>query len=113
METFTEEKVLLRIYIGESDRHGRLPLYEALVELFRQEGLVGATVLRGIAGFGASSVFHSDKLLELSKDLPILIEAVDTREKIEELMPRIDAMMNGGMITMEAIQVRHYSKQPQ
>lgn len=112
METFIGEKVLLRVYIGESDRHGRLPLYEALVELFRKEGLAGATVLRGVAGFGASSVFHSDKLLELSRDLPLVIEAVDSREKIEALMPLLDTMMDGGMVTMETVQVAIYGRRP-
>lgn len=112
METFIGEKVLLRVYIGESDRHGRLPLYEALVELFRKEGLAGATVLRGVAGFGASSVFHSDKLLELSRDLPLVIEAVDSREKIEALMPLLDTMMDGGMVTMETVQVAMYGRRP-
>jgi uncharacterized protein len=111
MENFRGEKVLLRIFIGESDRHGRLPLYEALVELFRKEGLAGATVLRGVAGFGASSVYHADKFLELSKDLPIVIEVVESQERIEALMPQVDDMMNGGMITMEKVQVRLYRQQ--
>lgn len=112
METFIGEKVLLRVYIGESDRYGRLPLYEALVEMFHKEGLAGATVLRGVAGFGASSVFHSDKLLELSRDLPLVIEAVDSREKIEALMPLLDTMMDGGMVTMETVQVAMYGRRP-
>ncbi|WP_298438503.1 DUF190 domain-containing protein [Geobacter sp.] len=108
MTRFSGEKVLMRIFIGEGDRHGRKPLYEALVELFRREGFAGATVLRAVAGFGASSVYHTDKLLELSTDLPIVVEVVEDQERIDALMPRIDAMMNGGMITLEKATVIRY-----
>jgi len=103
-----EEKTLMRIFIGESDRHGRLPLYEALVETIRREGAAGATVLRGIAGFGASSVLHSDKLLDISHDLPLVIEVVESRETIDRLLPLIDAMMTGGRVTLEKIMAREY-----
>ena len=109
MTKLSGERVLMRIFIGESDKHGHIPLYEALVELFREEGFAGATVLRGVAGFGAHSVYHTDKLLRLSLDLPIIVEAVDTQEKIDALMPRIDEMMNGGMITLEKATVIRYS----
>jgi len=109
MENFRGEKVLMRIFIGESDKFGRLPLYEALVELFRKEGCAGATVFRGVAGFGAHSVYHSDKLLRLSTDLPIVVEVVESQERIDGLMPRLDEMMSGGLITMERVQVVHYS----
>lgn len=109
MENFRGEKVLMRIFIGESDKYGRLPLYEALVELFRKEGCAGATVFRGVAGFGAHSVYHSDKLLRLSTDLPIVVELVESQERIDGLMPRLDEMMSGGLITMERVQVVHYS----
>lgn len=109
MEKFRGEKVLMRIFIGESDKYGRLPLYEALVELFRKEGCAGATVFRGVAGFGAHSVYHSDKLLRLSTDLPIVVEVVESQERIDGLMPRLDEMMTGGLITMERVQVVHYS----
>jgi hypothetical protein len=102
----------MRIFIGESDRHGHKPLYEALVELLRKEGLAGATVLRGICGFGAHSVYHTQKLLDLSADLPLIIEAVDTQEKIDSIMPRIDEMMGGGMITLEKTTVIRYSYDP-
>lgn len=102
------EQVLMRIFIGESDRHGRRPLHEALVELFRQEGFAGATVLRGVAGFGARSVYHTDKLLRLSTDLPLVVEVVDSRERFDAIMPKIDAMMSGGMITLEKATVIHY-----
>jgi len=110
MEPVYEDKILMRIFIGESDRHGRLPLYEALVEMFRREGAAGTTVLRGIAGFGASSVYHTDKLLDISHDLPLIIEVVESREKIDALMPKIDAMMKGGRLTLENITVRDYPR---
>lgn len=106
MEAAFTEKILMRIFIGEKDRHGRVPLYEALVEMLRQEGVAGATVIRGIAGFGASSVYHTDKLLDLSHDLPIIIEVVEGRERLESLLPMIESMMSGGRITIEKIYVR-------
>jgi PII-like signaling protein len=103
------ENVLMRIFIGESDRFGHKPLYEALVELLRSEGFAGATVLRGISGFGANRVYHTQKLLDLSADLPLIVEVVDTVEKVNAIMPRIDAMMGGGMITLEKATVIRYS----
>lgn len=112
MSKLSGELILMRIFIGESDKHGHVPLYEALVELFRKEGFAGATVLRGVAGFGAHSVYHTDKLLRLSADLPIIVEAVETQEKIDALMPRVDNMMNGGMITLEKVMVIRYSPPP-
>jgi uncharacterized protein len=110
MTKLTGEQVLMRIFIGESDKHGHIPLYEALVELLRREGFAGATVLRGIAGFGARSVYHTDKLLELSRDLPIVVEVVDTKGRIDSVMAQIDAMMQGGMITLEKATVIRYSR---
>jgi PII-like signaling protein len=109
MSKFIGEQVLMRIFLGENDKLGHRPLYEALVELFRQEGFAGATVLRGVAGFGAHSVYHTDKLLRLSLDLPIVVEVVDSKEKMDAIMPRIDEMMHGGMITMEKATVIRYS----
>lgn len=109
MEKLTGENVLMRIFIGESDRFGHKPLYEVLVELFRKEGFAGATVLRGLSGFGAHSVYHTQKLLDLSADLPLIVEVVDTEEKINAIMPRIDEMMGGGMITLEKTTVIRYS----
>ena len=108
MTRISGEMVLMRIFIGESDKFGRRSLYEALVELFRREGFAGATVLRGVAGFGAHSVYHTDKLLELSPDLPFIIEVVESRDRIDALMPEIDAMMNGGMVTLEPVEVVRY-----
>ncbi|MFA7403701.1 MAG: DUF190 domain-containing protein [Pelobacteraceae bacterium] len=102
------EQVLMRIFIGESDRFEHKPLYESLVELLRSEGFAGATVLRGICGFGANRVYHTQKLLDLSADLPLVVEVIDSQEKIDAIMPRIDAMMGGGMITLEKATVIRY-----
>jgi hypothetical protein len=109
MTRFIGEKVLMRMFLGESDKVGHRPLYEVLVELFKTEGFAGATVLRGIGGFGAHSVFHTDKILRLSLDLPIIVEVVESQENIDALMPRIDEMMNGGMITLEKTTVIRYT----
>lgn len=108
MRNFVGENLLLRIFIAEGDRYEHRPLYEALVEMLRKEGFAGATVLRGICGFGAHSVYHSQKLLDLSADLPMIIEAVESEDKINAVMPRIDTMMSGGMITMEKVKVIRY-----
>ena len=112
MTRLVGENVLMRIFIGESDRHGHKPLYEALVELLRKEGFAGATVLRGICGFGAHSVYHTQKLLDLSGDLPLIVEVVDSQERIDAIMPAIDEMMGGGMITLEKATVIRYSHDP-
>ena len=112
MSKLIGENVLMRIFIGEGDRYEHQPLYEALVELFRKEGFAGATVLRGLCGFGANRVFHSQRLLDLSADLPLIVEVVDTEEKINAIMPRIDAMMGGGMITLEKARVIRYTAAP-
>jgi PII-like signaling protein len=99
---------LLRIFIGESDRwHGR-PLYQAIVERVRAEGLAGATVVRGIEGFGADSRLHTSRLLRLSEDLPILIEIVDTDEQIDRVLPLLDEMVGEGMVTLERVQIIAY-----
>ncbi len=111
MTKLSGELVLMRIFIGESDKHGHLPLYEALVELFRKEGFAGATVLRGVAGFGAHSVYHTDKLLRLSQDLPVVVEVVESQERIDAIMPTVDGMMRGGMITLEKATVIRYRNQ--
>ena len=103
------EQVLMRIFLGEGDRYGHKPLYEALLELLQSEGFAGATVLRGVCGFGANRVYHTQKLLDLSADLPLVVEVVDTQKKIDAIMPRIDGMMSGGMITLEKATVFRYS----
>lgn len=100
-----EEAVLLRIFIGEDDRFGRLPLYEAIVLKARKMGLAGTTVLRGILGFGKSSHMHVAKILRLSMDLPMVIEIVDTREKVEAFLPCLEPMMGGGLVTLERSRV--------
>jgi PII-like signaling protein len=102
------EQVLMRIFIGESDQWEHRPLYMALIELFRRHGLAGATVLRGVAGFGARSVVHTQSLLRLSADLPLVIEVVDSQEHLDKVLPPIDAMMGGGLITMEKVRVIRY-----
>ncbi len=99
----------MRIWIGEGSRHDDRPLYEVLVELFRQEGIAGATVLRGIAGYGAQSIYRSRKATRLSGDLPVIVEAVDSQEKLDRVMPRIEEMMSGGMITLEKATVIRYA----
>ena len=104
------EQLLLRIFIGERDKHKHIPLYEALVELFRTKGFAGATVLRGVAGFGAHSMYHTDRLLRLSTDLPMVIAVVDARERVEAILPTVEEMMDGGMITLEKVQVWRYAK---
>lgn len=110
---FEGERTLMRIFIGESDRcaDGRQkgkPLYEGLLMLFRERGFAGATVLRGIAGFGASARVHTDRILRLSLDLPIVVEVVDTEERIREVIPELDEMIGGGLITLERAHVILY-----
>ena len=100
---------LLRIFLGESDRHeSGLPLYEWLVRKAKEQGLAGATVLRGIQGFGAHSRLHTAKILRLSTDLPMVVEIVDTIEKIEAFLPLVDAAVQEGLATVEKVDVRFY-----
>lgn len=105
---FEGEGKLLRIFIGESDRFEGKPLYQALVETARAEGLAGATVLRGMEGFGASSHLHTSRILRLSEDLPIIVEIVDTVENIDRLIPVFDRMVGDGMMTLEKADVITY-----
>ncbi|MGH8095399.1 MAG: DUF190 domain-containing protein [Chthoniobacterales bacterium] len=107
-----EDALLLRIYIGESDRWQHQPLYEAIVLKARELHLAGATVLRGPMGFGAASRIHTAKILRLSMDLPMVIEIVDTEEKVKKLLPLLDKMMGGGLVTLEKIKVIHYRHEP-
>jgi hypothetical protein len=99
---------LLRIFIGESDRHGAQPLYTAIVEAARAAGLAGATVFKGIEGFGARSVVHAARIFDLSSDLPVLVELVDTEERIRAFLPQLDAMVADGLITLETVEVIRY-----
>jgi PII-like signaling protein len=103
-----EDAVLLRIYVGESDRWQHQPIYEAIVLKARELHLAGATVLRGPMGFGAASRIHTAKILRLSMDLPIVIEIVDTDDKVQTLLPFLDEMMGGGLVTLDKIRVIHY-----
>src|SRR5437879_2960493 len=103
-----ESGKLLRIFIGESDRADHTPLYEAIVLKARELGLAGATVLRGPMGFGANSHLHTAKILRLSMDLPIVIEIVDSEEKINTLLPHLDEMVKEGLVTLEDVQVIKY-----
>src|SRR6266498_3478203 len=102
------DAMLLRIFIGESDRWHHQPLYEAIVLKAREMHLAGATVLRGPVGFGKSSRLHTAKMLRLSSDLPLVIEIVDSEEKIQQLLPVLDEMMQGGLLTMEKVKVVEY-----
>jgi PII-like signaling protein len=106
--TLPEDGHLLRIFIGESDRHGRQPLHEWIVREARRVGLAGATVLRGIEGFGGRSLLHTAKFLRLSSDLPVIIEIVDTIDKIEAFLPIIDEVVTGGLATVEKVHIRFY-----
>ena len=102
------DAVLLRVFFGEDDKHGHLPLYEAVVLKAREMNLAGATVLRGPMGFGHSSHIHTTKILRLSQDLPIVVEIVDSQEKIDAFLPTLDGMMSSGLVTIEKVQVLHY-----
>jgi uncharacterized protein len=108
MPGLTGERTLMRVHVGERDKYQGKPLYEAIVLLLRERGYAGATVLRGIMGFGASAGIHTEKVLRLSLDLPLIIECVDTSEKIEAILPELDAMIGGGLITLERAQVVIY-----
>lgn len=112
-QRFEGERTLMRIFIGESDRcaegpHKGRPLYEALLAMFRERGFAGATVLRGIAGFGASAKVHTERILRLSMDLPIVLEVVEEADKIEAVRPELERMIGGGLITLERAHVLLY-----
>ena len=102
------EATLLRIFIGSRDKHDHNPLFEAIVLKAREMGLAGATVLRSPLGFGRSSHMHTTKILQLSTDMPLVVEIVDAAEKIEEFLPVLDEMMEGGLVTLEKVQVIRY-----
>jgi len=102
------ERVLMRVHIGERDKYKGKPLYAAIVELLRRKGYAGATVYRGIMGFGASSTVHTDRIEVLSLDLPIVVECVETAERIDAVLPELDEMIGGGLITLERANVIMY-----
>src|SRR5215510_7768412 len=106
----SRDAMLLRIFIGEDDKTGHQPLYEAIVMKAREMHLAGATVLRGPMGFGHSSRLHTAKILRLSEDLPIVIEIVDSEKKVQEFLPELDKMMGSGLVTMEQVKVLQYGK---
>lgn len=106
------ESELLRVFVGESDKYKGKPLYEAIVMLAREKGLAGATVLKGVMGFGASSRIHTSKVLRLSEDLPVVIEIVDKPERIQSILPDLDAMIQEGLVTLEPINVIVYRNNP-
>jgi hypothetical protein len=108
MHGFTGERVLMRIHIGESDRFEGKPMYRQIVELLRSRHYAGATVFRGIMGFGASSRLHTDHFADLSSDMPIVIECIETDEKIQAILPELDKMLGGGLITLEKANVIMY-----
>lgn len=103
-----KEAVLLRVFIGEDDRDGNRPLYEAIVLKARELHLAGATVLRGAMGFGHSSRLHTAKILRLSEDLPLIIKIVDSEEKINAFLPTLDGLMTSGLVTLEKVKVLQY-----
>lgn len=107
-DRFEGERTLMRIHIGESDHWHSKPLYQAIVELLRREKFSGVTVLRGVGGYGGSSVYHTEKVLRLSQDLPIIIEVVEYTDRIEQILPRLDSMVEGGLITLEKVRVILY-----
>ncbi len=97
--------LLARIYIGEADRHDGAPLYEAIIRLLRDRGIAGATVFRGIEGFGANAHLHTSRILHLSEDLPILIEVVDREDRLRAVLPELDALVQDGLVTLERVEV--------
>ncbi len=109
MRTLQGQQALMRIFIGEKDKYGKQPLYQAIVEMLRAEKLAGATVIRGLAGFGAKSHLHSANLLSLSQDLPMIIECVDSREHIDRVISKIDEMVCDGLVTIENVEVIRYA----
>jgi len=108
-----EDGYLLRILVGESDKHGHRPLYEAIVLKARESGLAGATVSRGVMGFGKNSILHTSKILRLSEDLPMLIEIVDSLERVEHFLLELDAMIIDELVTLEQVKVIHYKSSTQ
>ncbi|MEZ5332604.1 MAG: DUF190 domain-containing protein [Thermoanaerobaculia bacterium] len=106
--TLPQEGCLLRLFLGEDDRHEGLPLYEWLVRAARDRGLAGATVLRGLEGYGAHSRLHTARILRLSTDLPIVVEIVDTRENLEGFLESVDGVIHEGLATLERVEIKFY-----
>jgi PII-like signaling protein len=108
MHGFKGERVLMRIHVGEADKFQGKPLYQQIVELLRKKKYAGATAFRGMMSFGATSKLHTDRFLELSLDLPVVIECVETEERIKAILPELDNMIDGGLITLERARVIMY-----
>ena len=108
MISLPEEGLLLRIFVGESDKRGNRPLYEVIVEEARKRELAGATVLHGVMGYGAHSRIHTSKILRISEDLPVIIEIVDEAEKIQAFLPDVDQLVQEGLVTLERVHVVIY-----
>jgi uncharacterized protein len=111
-EKIEGERILMRIHIGESDRWHQKSLHLAIVEMLRKEGFSGATILRGVGGFGCSKVYHTDRLLVMSQDLPIILEVIEAAERIEQILPRLDEMLESGLITLANVRVIQYRAMP-
>jgi len=109
MRALTGEQTMVRIFFGESNKWHHQPLETALLERLRREGFAGATVFRGVAGFGANSVIHTTRLLDLSSDLPIVVEIVESEEHVQRLLPILEEMMDDGLVTMEKVRVLRYA----
>ena len=107
----TVDGTLLRIFISENDRHGSLPLFEWIVQQAREQGLAGATVLRGLEGFGPHHQLHTAKILRLSSDLPVVVEIIDTRENVEAFLPTLDGAIGRGVVTLEKVEARFYGEE--
>ena len=110
-ERFEGERTLMRIHIGESDRWQGKALYQAIVDLLRREKFSGVTVLRGVGGYGSKSIYQTEKILRMSQDWPIVIEVVESAERIEAILPRLDEMIGGGLVTLEKVRVILYRSQ--
>ncbi len=109
MRVMEGEQLLMRVFVGEADKFEGRPLFQALVEMLRREKIAGATVLRGVVGFGAKSHLHTTHLLRLSQDLPMVIEVVDSEANIDRIMPQVDRMVRDGLVTMEPVRVVRYA----
>lgn len=109
MRILDGEMILTRVFVGDSDRFGGRPLHHALLERLRKEGFAGATVLHGVAGFGAQSIIHTAHILDLSTDLPIVVEVIDDKAHTDKLVSILDEMLDGGMVTMEKVHVMRYA----
>ena len=109
MRRIEGEQYLLRIFVGEGDKVGFKPLYKVILDKLKEKGFAGATVLRGIAGFGPHSVYHTENILRLSRDLPIVIEVIDSKEQIESILPDLDELIPSGLVTLEKVRVIKYT----